>query len=845
MPATVSADKVHRALLRFVTDGTFPESESITEAEYPVATLSTGLEQISEARQKVEKEISALSQDKASDVDEWISQAKQLHEDIERSKLTAREIVKNYEKTQAIQNKVEDTAAKVSLLKRETAFTQSLRETLENARVIDRNIDAAQVSCNDNDLEAAIQKLDKVNQDLDQLALPRDSTIITILADKASAVRGSLCATLQRSWSDLVHIDKAGILTIKTKDVSVLDKHLTWLANLRILEPTLVSFQDELLSHVLRRVLSPPRAGPFNLLTSGENYIQLKSQVAKPTILDVMDSVLSIFKFIQNHLPAKVLELVSTTLSTSACHLLISEWMSPAIPVAVEDMNAFEHTLDEVPHFSSSLAELGWHEPPELRSWRNQIPRLWLSRRRAHALDRVRSIVYRDSGEYKKAERVEKQQISQSDCVFQGNSAETEVEDDWNANWEDDNEEGDRHTAETGVTNNEDEDVSAWGLDDDDDDDDDEDKAGPQEDTGVKNGEEGDDDIDDAWGWGEDDANDKLPEEKPSKSANNTQKKKEENKPASVSKEVILREFYTVTKVPDAIVEVIGDQVSDSEHLKQPEYSSSQLSPSAAALLGIPTLVVAMFKAMAPIFYSQKSASSHMYLYNDSIYLAERLRAFSEEHRFSRLAGDIDSIEKFGRLSYGREMHSQRTILTDLLDGCQGFSSCNTQPYLGECERAIKSTVDRVRSVHNEWKSILSHSVLLQSIGSLLSTGINKIILDIEDLGDISDPESQRLAGFCSSVSKLEDLFLPETPEESTGAGDEPIAMTAIYVPNWLKFQYLVNILESSLADIKYLWTEGELKLEFSPDELIDLIKALFADSEHRRKAISEIRSTT
>lgn len=54
MPATVSADKVHRELLRFITDGSFPESESITGADYPVGALSTGLEQISEARQKIE-----------------------------------------------------------------------------------------------------------------------------------------------------------------------------------------------------------------------------------------------------------------------------------------------------------------------------------------------------------------------------------------------------------------------------------------------------------------------------------------------------------------------------------------------------------------------------------------------------------------------------------------------------------------------------------------------------------------------------------------------------------------------------------------------------------------------
>jgi centromere/kinetochore protein ZW10 len=69
--------------------------------------------------------------------------------------------------------------------------------------------------------------------------------------------------------------------------------------------------------------------------------------------------------------------------------------------------------------------------------------------------------------------------------------------------------------------------------------------------------------------------------------------------------------------------------------------------------------------------------------------------------------------------------------------------------------------------------------------------------------------------------------------------------MTAMYVRNWLKFQYLTTILESSLADIKYLWTEGELQLEFSPEEVIDLIKALFADSDHRRRAVAEIRRTS
>jgi centromere/kinetochore protein ZW10 len=66
--------------------------------------------------------------------------------------------------------------------------------------------------------------------------------------------------------------------------------------------------------------------------------------------------------------------------------------------------------------------------------------------------------------------------------------------------------------------------------------------------------------------------------------------------------------------------------------------------------------------------------------------------------------------------------------------------------------------------------------------------------------------------------------------------------MTFIYCPNWLKFQYLAEILESSLADIKYLWNEGELSLEFDAEEVVDLIEALFADSDLRRKLVADIR---
>lgn len=277
-------------------------------------------------------------------------------------------------------------------------------------------------------------------------------------------------------------------------------------------------------------------------------------------------------------------------------------------------------------------------------------------------------------------------------------------------------------------------------------------------------------------------------------------------------------------------------------------YIQSPIVFAAGDLFSLPGLVLSMFMAIAPSSYSMNLSGS-MFLYNDSLWLAESLRRFTgtQFKRNSQInvgaaETEISTLEAFAKRTYSKEMESQRTILGDLLDGAQGFADCTELPFSQECDIAVSSAVDRLRSVHEQWKVVLSHSALLQSVGSLLSTVINKLIADIEDMNDISEPESQRLAAFCSRIASLEDLFTPQQLPTAGRETEQAIPLTAVYTPNWLKFQYLANILESSLVDIKYLWTEGELRLEFEAEELVDLIEALFADSEHRRKAIGEIR---
>lgn len=251
-----------------------------------------------------------------------------------------------------------------------------------------------------------------------------------------------------------------------------------------------------------------------------------------------------------------------------------------------------------------------------------------------------------------------------------------------------------------------------------------------------------------------------------------------------------------------------------------------------------------MFRASAPNFYGNDINGS-MFLYNDCLYLSEQIRSYikhqarqSDVTLLSTLIGtDIPDLEMYGKRAYGKEMESKRTTLIDLLDGAQGFSNCTEEPFASQCDLAIRSVVDFLRQTHGQWNQVLSRSALFQSIGSLLTSITTKMIVDIEDMTYISEQESQKLVSFCQKITALEDVFLPDT-------NDGTIPLTAGYTKTWLRFQYLSNILESSLADIKYLWIEGELSMEFTVDEVIDLIDALFADSDHRRRAIAEIRQT-
>lgn len=641
-----------------------------------------------------------------------------------------------------------------------------------------------------------------------------------------------------------------------------------------LFEGLISEFADKLESAVLKPRLDLQLNMFDRLLIVEDETLKVSGTSSPPDIHRLLSDMNALLNFFQTRLPPSVAAPLSNICGPRLVQRLITTRLSSAVPQGIGALQDFNNIREEVYRFSETMSLYGWPGAHQLRAWTNSIPQVWLEKRQRQSLDHVRQLLKRGLGDFRTVERVETQTVSQQDHLYTGNTG----NDDWNGGWSDeedrslaDKDVGRQNAAEDdGAEDDGEEDVSAWGLDDEGDE-----GSDPKDITSSAI----DDDGADAWGWGDDDNNEEDPNGPRRKTVNLTNQGANGHGRSrrGSEREMTLRENYNITSLPIGILDLINSVISDVDTLGKQEQVSDKIHryndrtptnklgssgdsvmvSAAPGLCKLPSLLLVMYRASASNFYSI-DYSGHMYLYNDCLWLVDQLREITlarmqrlgnsstKAPRQIRFDDDIAALEAFGRRSYGKEMESQRTIIKDLLDGAQGFSNCTEPPFSHECDLAVNSIVDRLRAIHKQWQSVLSHSALLQSIGSLLSTVIDKVIIDIEDMNDISEPESQRLTAYCKQFITLEDLFLPNQQPGSAASGQqEAVPLPAVYVPGWFKFQFLSEILDSSLVDIKYLWMDGGLQLEYDTEEVVDLIEALFADSEHRRKAIAEIRKSS
>ncbi|KAI9456935.1 hypothetical protein HD554DRAFT_2177861 [Boletus coccyginus] len=286
------------------------------------------------------------------------------------------------------------------------------------------------------------------------------------------------------------------------------------------------------------------------------------------------------------------------------------------------------------------------------------------------------------------------------------------------------------------------------------------------------------------------------------------------------------KETYSVSALIRRIVQAVEDALHEGEALATSGiFSKPPLSMSTPGTLIMQSGAMALdlYRALHPVVAVLRLSqpAGHMQFSNDCYYLSEEMARRNAKNDLKVLADSwfYQGIDK------------QVTALEDVLANADGFAETSDQERYDECEMVITRVLRDVRATAHIWKSILPKSRFYTAVGLIVDGVLSRILNSILAISDIPEVESHKLSELCRILTALEGLFVENTSESS---------FVVSYVPSWLKFSYLSELLEASMADLTYLFEEGAL-VDFEIDELVMLVKALFADTPLRTKTIDKI----
>ncbi|KAH7890837.1 hypothetical protein F5I97DRAFT_1923327 [Phlebopus sp. FC_14] len=300
------------------------------------------------------------------------------------------------------------------------------------------------------------------------------------------------------------------------------------------------------------------------------------------------------------------------------------------------------------------------------------------------------------------------------------------------------------------------------------------------------------------------------------------------------------KEPYPVSTLTKDITRAVEDALHEGKTLASSGIFSSSASTSLPGTLIMMSggLVLDLYRALFPVVASSQLSrpAEHMQFSNDCFYLSQEVdRLLGHQYAITTIKDKLeeckDDLKILADSWFYAGIDKQLAAFTDLLASADGFTDTSNQERYDECEMVITRVLRDTRSVANAWKLVLPKSKYYFAIGKVVDGVLSSMLGDILAIPDIPEVESHKLSELCRILFSLEGLFVEKMDESS---------FVVSYVPSWLKFSYLSELLEASMADLTYLFEEGAL-VDFEIDEIGSLVRALFADTPLRTRTLDRI----
>ncbi|KAJ7255514.1 hypothetical protein B0H12DRAFT_1113859 [Mycena haematopus] len=316
-----------------------------------------------------------------------------------------------------------------------------------------------------------------------------------------------------------------------------------------------------------------------------------------------------------------------------------------------------------------------------------------------------------------------------------------------------------------------------------------------------------------------------------------------EKRPPTLSPVVVPKESYLVSGRIRLIINIVEDVLKEGQ-----KFAASKIFPPietslppGTVLLQSAASILDLYRSLYPVKFRDrlKTVDAPMQFSNDCLFLSGEIARIQAATAAKNLAPVEDRlIECRTRLKimsdswYEDTVEQYRQLTNDIISReAQGFTSTADHDRYDECETAVSRAVKEIKRLAQQWKGILTKSRYYTAIGMVTEAALSRVLEDILALPDIPEVESHRLSELCRMLHALEALFVEDAHQGS---------FVVAYVSSWLKFSYLSELLEASMVDISYLFDSGAL-VDFEVDELVRLVRALFADTQLRTNTINKL----
>lgn len=377
---------------------------------------------------------------------------------------------------------------------------------------------------------------------------------------------------------------------------------------------------EQLWRNIDAAVVSPrmdTNAASLPRIKASDNVLELDGTADK-SIEALLVDLEATFAFLTAKLPADMLDHLCQFMMVDFTPRLIREWLSPAVPSSLNDMEGFEAMIDHSKKFCESLSGHGYTGIEELQEWVDNAPTTWLGKCRETALDTIRSRLVGGIGKSKQVEKIERHMVSLAEgkeLATTGAGATADTNNDWGDDWGDawDEDEGANDAA--GASKNqatetrpdsakhqaEDDGVDAWGWDDD------EGKTPDPKQEAKSEPKMDEDDAAEAWGWGDEDATEEV---EPQPAAAKSPKKSHTKHAEGETRELVLKETYHISSMPEPVLELIFAILEDAVTLTKGDKAYGHVASAAPWLFDLPAMALTLFRAVSPHYYSLENGGN-------------------------------------------------------------------------------------------------------------------------------------------------------------------------------------------------------------------------------------------